>query len=439
MRRIMVVLAIFAVLLPGVVSAQDLDREIKLGQEADQQFCKEAKLVTDPAVLSRVSAIGRRLAKVSERPKINYTFRVYQSIEPNAAALPGGYVYVSSAMLEACASDDELAAIMAHEIAHSSLGHGLQQYDKARKAKNNARFWDVIGGLIFHQEFTLVGKGEPGVGTVVAGLKLLSYSRQQEAEADSHILPYMKAAGFQPIGAVGIFQWLKRLEEALKKQGSDPEIGWLSTHPDTEGRYQKIYDEVARPILAQAELQYGLPIAQAELNIVSDEQLANQLINELQAQKSPLQVAIADSLPIQQAAGTFNRKREFWLHLTEENGFLWGMLFENDPIAGKLASRKSIQASSMSELGQIVSRQITARQAEYGFGLITRAKLLSGSEYEIDGTTRGGESQLRDIPFYIMRPQVGRVGKGLFTLQCTIKLLDGELQAGDLLVTNPSG
>src|SRR5262249_2572938 len=108
-----------------------VEREKALGKEAAQEVEQDMGLLKDPALVGYVQAVGRRLAEQSPRHDVGYQFFVADVQEPNAFALPGGYVYVTRGLLALVNSEDELAGVIGHEIGHVAARHAVQQVSRA--------------------------------------------------------------------------------------------------------------------------------------------------------------------------------------------------------------------------------------------------------------------------------------------------------------------
>ena len=107
------------------------EKERSMGADAAKQIESQARIVRGP-VADWVSAVGNRLAAASSK-EFKYSFKVIDSPEVNAFALPGGYIYVYTGIRKIAQTDDELAAILAHEITHSEQHHYARQFKKASK------------------------------------------------------------------------------------------------------------------------------------------------------------------------------------------------------------------------------------------------------------------------------------------------------------------
>jgi predicted Zn-dependent protease len=228
------------------LSEQD-QKEVELGREGLKQVESELKLVTDEAVLERVRRIGGALAQVATSSKVpalygydrlsefQYEFRVIDDPDINAFALPGGFVFVYTGLLGFVESDDELAGVLAHEIAHAAHHHMVRLATDMEKANQES----ILGALVVG---VLSGGGSENVVNLLSGLQLYQYARSnayvQEAEtdADTTAYHYLKATHFDP---VGMLTFMERLHA---KQMFEPAIDWgiFRTHPPTAERATNI-------------------------------------------------------------------------------------------------------------------------------------------------------------------------------------------------------
>jgi len=162
---------------PSLVSAK---KERELGQEAANEVEQTVGLVQDPVLLGYVREIGRRLALQAAPPEASYEFHVADDSEPNAFALPGGFVYVTRGILALVNSEDELAGVIGHEMGHVVARHSVRQLEASTPF-----------ALLFGVPSAIVGVVSPalggilgGVGQLARGVALAPYSREQERDAD---------------------------------------------------------------------------------------------------------------------------------------------------------------------------------------------------------------------------------------------------------------
>ncbi|MFH1479227.1 MAG: M48 family metallopeptidase [Candidatus Omnitrophota bacterium] len=208
------------------------DKEISMGRSIAESLEKnpEVKLDPDPLMTERVNNIGHRLAEVSDRKEVSYTFRVIDDKDVNAFALPGGYLYVFSGLVEKVDSDDELAGVLAHEMAHVVARHSIKR---------------LQGGLGYTiLQILMVASGAPGneVRNVNSafGQLTMSYSREDEALADRIAVKYLKKAGYDPMAMIS---FLKKLQEVNMEAPIRPYSSYRS-HPNTSNRIRMLKENL---------------------------------------------------------------------------------------------------------------------------------------------------------------------------------------------------
>jgi predicted Zn-dependent protease len=214
-------------------------QEAQIGAQEHSKIIKEYGVVEDAQLRSMVNRVGARLVPYTERPDVNYTFTVLDSDEVNAFALPGGFVYVTRGLLALANSEDELAAVMAHEIGHVTARHSAERYSRGAVAGLGA---GIIAILLDSKEAgQLLGVG--------GGLYLASYSRSQEHEADSLGIRYIAKAGYDPDAMSDFLVSLERQTElAQRRMGVHAQSGnsYMSTHPVTAERISRTRVESAQ-------------------------------------------------------------------------------------------------------------------------------------------------------------------------------------------------
>lgn len=200
--------------------------EVALGEGVEAELVKKHPLAREAILQSRVEAIGRRLAKISDRQDIDYKFFVLADEELNALTLPGGFIYVNKGLLNIL-NDAELAYVLGHEIGHVAARH------IAKKIQTNMGYQLLLGVA-----FSAMGGGSAGsTGAVAQGvdtvynLIALSYSRKDEFEADRLAVKYTLRAGFDPYAS------LAALEKIKKEEGPNWKIlSYFRTHPYVDER-----------------------------------------------------------------------------------------------------------------------------------------------------------------------------------------------------------
>lgn len=229
------ILVLTALLVIGSAPARGApsdDAEIRIGRDYARRIELEYKVVTDPALADRVARIGQLIAQTSERPTLPWSFKVIEFAEPNAVALPGGFVYVTKPMLSFVRSDHELAAVLAHEVAHTARRHQMEMIRRT----NQAMFWTLI--LV-----AITGDPNLAAGAQLISYGLLSgYTRELEREADLISIGYLARTPYTPVASLTLMERLLRDERF--RATVDP--GAFRDHPRTEERVDYILTELRR-------------------------------------------------------------------------------------------------------------------------------------------------------------------------------------------------
>ncbi len=216
------------------------EKEIALGRQLAQEVVRQAKLSEDPILTEYVNRMGQNLVRNSDA-KYPFTFQVIESDQPNAFALPGGYVFVHTGLIKMADEEAELAGAMAHEIAHVAARHMTRQATRAEMLNLGTLPLILLGGW--------PGYGARQAADAAFPLSLLSFSRRYESEADSLGLQYMYAAGYDPTCAVTLFEKLESLNR--KKPGT---IGRLfATHPPDGVRLEQVQRQIQTILPARSE------------------------------------------------------------------------------------------------------------------------------------------------------------------------------------------
>ena len=216
------------------------EKEIAMGLSAFREVLKSAPLSKDPEITMMVNRIGRRIAKVANKPEYVWEFAVIDDdTQVNAFALPGGKVAVFTGILKLTKTEAGLATVMAHEVAHALQRHGAERYSRG--------ILEQIGQL-----GALAGAATGGIDPGLAIGAMSAYgmgvalpnSRAQETEADFIGLQLMAKAGYDPREAVPFWERMSGCPRKMigrfcfRTQSSIPEF--LSTHPSDVTRIDQI-------------------------------------------------------------------------------------------------------------------------------------------------------------------------------------------------------
>ncbi|MFC1885072.1 M48 family metalloprotease [Thermodesulfobacteriota bacterium] len=198
--------------------------EAKLGSKTDKEIVKQYGLYEDKELTPYVSGLGQKLAKVSHRPNLDYKFKVMDSAVVNAFAVPGGYVYLTRGILASLNNEAELAGVLGHELGHITARHSAKQYSRAQVAQIGLGL-----GSILSEAF----RNYAGVLQAGVGMLFLSFSRDNEREADDLGVEYSSKVGYDSSQMAEFFKTLERMNPGSHQSGLP---GWFSTHPNPADR-----------------------------------------------------------------------------------------------------------------------------------------------------------------------------------------------------------
>ncbi|HOC68476.1 MAG TPA: M48 family metallopeptidase [Candidatus Hydrogenedentes bacterium] len=206
------------------------EKEVQLGQQFSTEVEKEEPLLNNPAMQHYVEEVGGRLAKVAPRQEVSYSFKVIDAPDTvNAFALPGGYMYIYTGLMKLCDNEAELAAVMAHEIAHVSGKHHGEMMTRQTGM-------EVISSIALGEN--------PGAAATLASQLFTSgvaarFSRTQEREADSTGMDILYRAGYPPEAMVSFMNKLLALDQ---ENGGGKSLPIFATHPSPEERVALLQD-----------------------------------------------------------------------------------------------------------------------------------------------------------------------------------------------------
>jgi len=211
------------------------DKEVQMGRSIARQVEKEYKLAEDPLLQKRVEDIGKKITAVCDRKEINYYFRVLDDEEVNAVSLPGGYIYINKGLIEKVDNDDQLAGVVAHEVAHIVARHSI----KKLQALNGYSILRLLTAV------AMPDSGQVGNAADLAFTELMmGYSREDELLADQLASRYAKFAGYDPRGMI---QFLLKLQEINRRKPLQPR-SYFKTHPYVPDRIRIVKQEIGENI-----------------------------------------------------------------------------------------------------------------------------------------------------------------------------------------------
>ena len=240
----------FSSLVPPAVFSITVKEEEDMSRQIMEMIHKYYKIVDDPSVVAYVNNIGKRILSALPQQPFKYRFYVIDEDVYNAFATPGGHIFVYTGLLDAMEEEEELAGILGHEIAHVYCRHISQKIERSKKI-GVATLAGIAAGILLG----VGGAGEAAsavtMGSMAAGQTAeLSYSRENEMQADQFGLKFTTAAGYS---ASGLLKILKKIRSKTWF-GSDQIPKYLMTHPAVEdriafiGSWIEARDRTSKPI-----------------------------------------------------------------------------------------------------------------------------------------------------------------------------------------------
>jgi beta-barrel assembly-enhancing protease len=220
------------------------EQEYYIGRSVTAAILENYPPLETPDATDYINTLGRALALFSRRPETfgGWHFLIMDTDEINAFAAPGGFILVSRGMLQCTTNEDELAAVIAHEIAHVEKEHGLRAIRQSRWTTAFTILGTEAAANLGGRELAqLTTAFEGAISDVTTTLATSGYSRALEREADAAAVAILQQAGYNPEALVTMLQ---NMQERL---GSDKR-GFASTHPQPRDRIRDI-----RKILKQSQ------------------------------------------------------------------------------------------------------------------------------------------------------------------------------------------
>jgi predicted Zn-dependent protease len=240
MRSIVILVAlcfILSVFLPtGGIASMTVKEEQELGDKLALEIQQKLDMVSDPLVREYVNEIGRHIIEAAQDRRFDYRFYVVKEQEPNAFAIPGGHIFITSGLIRLVDTEDELAGVIGHETGHSVLRHIDKAMDRAKRI-SLVTLAAVIAGAF-------LSKDAKGAATLTTGAMamaqslMLKYTRENEVEADQKGMKYLTDAGYDSQALVTFLKKIYRWQRF-----TSPDVPtYLSTHPGVDSRISYLSD-----------------------------------------------------------------------------------------------------------------------------------------------------------------------------------------------------
>ena len=213
------------------------NQEIAMGKRYNAEVLKQIPVYSDNELQQYVQALGESLAKNSHRSNLIYRFTVLDSPDVNAFALPGGYIFIYRGLMAYLSSEEELAAVLGHELGHVTARHSVQQISQSQLFDI---LTTIVGGVGGQSNSTAYNITNLAKGAFLAG-----YGRKLELQADELGAEYMALDGYSTEGMLKTLSVLKDQEvyskEVSKRRGQTQTYhGVFASHPKNDKRFQEV-------------------------------------------------------------------------------------------------------------------------------------------------------------------------------------------------------
>jgi predicted Zn-dependent protease len=204
---------------------------VQQSEAAWAEALRTQRISTDAAANARIRRVGDRIVAAAGLTDRRWDYALFVSESPNAFVLPSGKIGVTTGLLSLVRNDDQLAAVLGHEVGHVVARHAAERYSTTALASTAIRAGQGLAGDQAQAAGAIGGLGAQ------FGL-LLPFSRNHELEADRLGVDYLQRAGFRPSEAVALWRLM-----AAQRQGSAPEFA--STHPSDASRIAALEQYIA--------------------------------------------------------------------------------------------------------------------------------------------------------------------------------------------------
>lgn len=266
-----------------------LSEEQRLGDEIMRYVRRAEPLVEDPELTEYISNLGHRLASYLPEQTFPYTFFIIQSPVINARAQFGGYIGINAGLILASQSENELASVVAHEIAHVSQRH-LARNIEASQRISLPSMAGIIAAILLASQGSQASMAALYGGMAGSIQSQLNFTRGNEEEADRVGIQLLSTSGMDPRGMAGFFGRLQT--NSRYSEFSVPEI--LRTHPVTLNRLSEAQSRAERLPAVNTPDSMGYLLARAKLTVILSNnlpQLRQQLAQRIENERPPQQYA----------------------------------------------------------------------------------------------------------------------------------------------------
>ena len=232
--------------------------EAQIGSAIMRDIRNSGQVVEDPLVTEYINQIGNKIAAQTNNGDYDFTFFVIKDSRINAFALPGGYIGIHTGLLEATRSEDELAGVLAHEVAHVTQRHiarAIHASSRQSILSTAIMLGAVLAGAASGSSDVMQAGMAVAQGTAMQ--QQINFTRSNEHEADRIGISALAGAGFNPYGMASFFNVLSRQTTRAPNERT-PEF--LMTHPVTSSRIAEARDRARsfEQVKSDNSISYGI-------------------------------------------------------------------------------------------------------------------------------------------------------------------------------------
>lgn len=249
----------------GAIALSD---EYQLGLQIMREIRRQGALFDDPLLRDYLQSIGHRISSNSENPELSFYFFPVRDNSINAFALPGGFIGVNTGLVLLADDEDELAGVMAHEIAHVTQRHVARRVEAA-SGMNLRALAAMLGAIAIAASGVRpdTAQGALVAAQAYAQQQQINFTRANEYEADRVGIQILADAGFEPEGMIDFFEKMQR--DSAWVEARRPEF--LSTHPSSSSRLNEARQRARRLEVAQAPKGRLFPLMVARTRVLMSE------------------------------------------------------------------------------------------------------------------------------------------------------------------------
>jgi predicted Zn-dependent protease len=240
MRSIVILVALcftLSVSLPSAaIASMTVEEEQEMGDKLAIEIQQKLDMINDPLVREYVNEVGRHIIEAAQDRRFDYRFYVVNEQEPNAFAIPGGHIFITSGLIRLVDTEDELAGVIGHETSHSVLRHIDKAIDRAKRI-SLVTLAAIIAGAFLSKDAKGAAVLTTGAMAMAQSL-MLKYTRENEIEADHKGMKYLTDAGYDSQAMVVFLKKIYRWQRF-----TSPDVPtYLATHPGIDDRISYLSD-----------------------------------------------------------------------------------------------------------------------------------------------------------------------------------------------------